>query len=496
MKLQPSFEEFVKLSKKGNLIPVSFEFPADLETPVSVFLKLGRGKRNAFLLESVELGERLGRYSFLGFDPDAVLKLDRGQYYLEKNGRVHQLRTRHTLLELIQEIMKSYRLVKDPGLPGFVGGFIGYIGYELVQQFEDVRLKIKPGLPVPDSVLFFARNLIVFDHLKHHAKVIHLAHVNGSPARVYRRAQAALAGIEKKLRRPIREGQGLPAQTMLAKQASKLKSNMTRAHFEEIVRRAKKHIRAGDIVQAVLSQRFDAGKIRDDFELYRNLRCLNPSPYMFYLKYNRMSLVGSSPELLSKKTGNVIEVKPIAGTRPRGENQKEDLTYESALKASIKEMAEHLMLVDLGRNDLGRVAEEQSVQVENFAHVERFSHVMHLVSDIKAKLKKGKTCFDVLSSTFPAGTVSGAPKIRAIQIIDDLEPTKRGPYAGSLGYFSLNGDMDMCITIRTIVVCNGRAYIQAGAGIVNDSVPAKEYEETVNKAKALLQTVEKSRVGI
>lgn len=492
MNIKPSLQEFVRLSKKGNLIPVSFEFPADLETPVSVFLKLGRQKENSFLLESVELGERLGRYSFLGFDPDAVLKSEKGQYSLTKQGKTQNLRSNHSLLELIEGIMRCYNLVGGSDLPNFVGGFVGYIGYELVQQFEDVKLKAKPGLSVPDAVLFFARNIVVFDHLKHHAKVVHLAHVNKKPELVYKEAKQTLTEIESKLKASIKIGQELPPEK-INNQSLNLKSNMTRSKFEGMVRKAKSYIRAGDIVQVVLSQRFDAGKIEDDFQLYRNLRSLNPSPYMFYFKHGKFSLVGSSPEMLTRKTGTTIEVKPIAGTRPRGKNTKEDLAYESALKASTKEMAEHLMLVDLGRNDLGRVAEEKSVRVADFAHVERYSHVMHLVSDIKAKIKKGKTAFDVLKATFPAGTLSGAPKIRAMQIIDELEPTKRGPYAGSVGYFSLNGDMDMCITIRTIVTTNGHAYIQAGAGIVNDSVPAKEYEETVNKAKALLQTVEKCR---
>jgi anthranilate synthase component 1 len=317
-----------------------------------------------------------------------------------------------------------------------------------------------------------------------------LALVSGSQRAAYRRAVHELNQMELRLERPVLKRHGL----MNRKDRQiQLRSNMTRGEFESIIRRAKKYIRAGDCIQVVLSQRFDLGRIADDFRLYRALRSVNPSPYMFYFRHNDLSLVGSSPEMLAKKTGSVAEVRPIAGTRPRGANEKQDLAYETELRSSKKEMAEHLMLVDLGRNDLGRVSQPRTVRVNDFARIERYSHVMHLVSEVKAVLKKGKNAFDLLRASFPAGTVTGAPKIRAIQIINELEQERRGPYAGSLGYFSLTGDMDMCITIRTIIIYQNRAYVQAGAGIVNDSIPKNEYAETINKAKALLRAVERSR---
>ncbi len=485
----PDYSEFRKHLKRGNMIPVSMELPADLETPVSVFLKLAQKKQSAFLLESVELEEKLGRFSLIGMDPDATLEY-KNDTCIFSNTSSRNRKQKVKLLDAIQTTLKHYQFIPDPSLPPLVGGLVGYIGYELVQQFEDVKFKNKKGLAVPDAVLFFPTNLVVFDHIKHQLKLIHLAIVRGSPERAYRKALCELRAMQTKLNQTIRNN------TQVKKYQNKpaeLKSNVGQKQFEHIVQKAKQHIRAGDCIQIVLSQRFSLGYVVDDFKLYRALRSLNPSPYMFYFHHRNFSLVGSSPEMLAKKTGRSAEVRPIAGTRPRGETEKEDLAYEIALRASRKEMAEHLMLVDLGRNDLGRVCDPKSVKVNNFARIERYSHVMHLVSDIVATLKQGKNAFDLLRASFPAGTVTGAPKIRAMQIIDELENEKRGPYAGSLGYFSLTGDMDMCITIRTIVIYQKQAYVQAGAGIVNDSVPHREYQETINKAKALLQAVRKSR---
>ncbi len=488
MTIQPNYSDFQKRSKQGNVIPVFLELSADLETPVSLFLKLARKKQHAFLLESVELEEKLGRFSLIGMDPDAILEYRNNFCILSQKDRKPE-KQKKALLDVVQSVLKRYRFVPDLSLPPLVGGLVGYIGYELVQQFEDVKFKPKPGLPVPDSVLFFPTNLIVFDHIKHQLKLVHLAIANRSPKQAYQKAWKELKRMERELNRPVRNGSltnRCPNRTI------ELKSNIGQKHFKHIVRKAKEHIRAGDCIQVVLSQRFGLGHVPDDFKLYRALRSLNPSPYMFYFRHQDLALVGSSPEMLAKKTGHIAEIRPIAGTRPRGETEKEDLAYEAALRASRKEMAEHLMLVDLGRNDLGRVCDPKSVKVDNFARVERYSHVMHLVSDIEATLKHGKNAFDLLRASFPAGTVTGAPKIRAMQIIDELENEKRGPYAGSLGYFSLTGDMDMCITIRTIIVHQKQAYVQAGAGIVNDSIPHKEFQETIDKAKALLQAVRKS----
>src|SRR3990167_2887637 len=348
MKITPSYPEFLKLCKKGNTIPVSFEFPADLETPVSVFLKIASKKENAFLLESVELGERLGRFSFIGTDPDAILEYSRGSCHLIKKGRRKTFKDQKDPLHIIERIMECYRYVPDQTLPKFTGGFVGYIGYELVSQFEDIKLKTKPGLNFPDAVLFFARNLIAFDHIKHHLKIIHLAHVDRKPERIYQNAIMQLKKIESQLKRPLPLKSGLLNVEQSGSNTT-FRSNITRRQFEGMVKKAKEYIRAGDIIQTVLSQRFDLGLVNNEFEVYRRLRSLNPSPYMFYFKYGKKTLVGSSPEVLTRKTKNIAEVKPIAGTRPRGDTEKEDLAYENALRSSPKELAEHLMLVDLGR---------------------------------------------------------------------------------------------------------------------------------------------------
>ena len=421
-------------------------------------------------------------------DPEMILE------YTGRSAMVRQRKTKKRMngdfLNLVQQLLKPYHLVRHPSLPPLVGGFVGYIGYELVQQFETIKLKKKKGLPVPDAVLFFPVNLVVFDHIKHQVKLIHLATIKGSVKHAYVSAVAEIKKMLSRLNRSVHDHKVLSSENIGRKlHRQTLRSNVARSRFESMVRKSKEYIRAGDCIQVVISQRFDLGVVSNDFELYRALRSLNPSPYMFYFKNRKMTLVGSSPEMLTKKMGTTAEVCPIAGTRPRGTTNAEDIAFENALRSSPKEMAEHLMLVDLGRNDLGRVCEPATVRVNDFARIERYSHVMHLVSDVQAVLKKGRTAFDLLRATFPAGTVTGAPKIRAMQIIDELEPERRGPYAGALGYFGISGDMDMCITIRTMIVFNNHASVQAGAGIVNDSIPKNEYRETVNKAKALLQAV-------
>ncbi|MCM8775309.1 MAG: anthranilate synthase component I [Candidatus Omnitrophica bacterium] len=486
--IQPNFETFRKLVKKGNLIAIMKSIPADLETPVSSFLKLAQRTPYAFLLESAEQEERIGRYSFIGLEPEAI--------YTTANDKVH-IKTRHRttlskqgvhLVDCIEKHLSEFKLANPGSLPSFCGGFVGYLGYENVQDFESVKLRAKQGPDIPKGIFFLTQDLLIFDHYRKTLSIVALVKIDrkGSLESLYHRAIKKITRYERSLRRPlqyVRTPRGI-------KSPLKVKSNMSRQDFQAKVKKIQQYIRAGDCIQVVLSQRFTLPEVREDFQIYRALRSINPSPYMFYFRAKQLRLIGSSPELLVKKTGRLAEVRPIAGTRPRGDSLVEDSAYEDSLKRSSKEMAEHLMLVDLGRNDLGRVSEFDSVRVKNFARVERYSHVMHLVSDVVGRLRPGKTAFDLLKATFPAGTVTGAPKIRAMQIIDELEPETRGPYAGCVGYFSFNHDMDMCITIRTLVVAGRKIYIQAGAGIVKDSNPNREYQETVNKASALMRAVQ------
>ena len=487
--IQPSFPEFKKLAKKGNLVALRQDLPSDLETPVSAFLKLAHKEACTFLLESAEQEERIGRYSFLGFDPEMILTLRDQDVYLEKSKRTVLLQRDGDLLEILKKYLQGLRLSNPEGLPNFAGGFVGFLGYENVRSFEQVELRVKRSLDVEEGVFFLAKNFILFDHFKKNLSLISLCELKDRKKATLKKSYAHgrqwIKETSKRLERSLpKKKPGRHSQSGEFCEAS-----MTRREFEKGVGRIKEYIRAGDCIQVVFSQRFFLGRVRNDFEIYRSLRSINPSPYMFYFRYKNLRLIGSSPELLVKKNGNTAEVCPIAGTRKRGASPAEDSRLEENLRRSVKENAEHLMLVDLGRNDLGRVCRFNSISVSDFARVDRYSHVMHLVSSVKGKLKSGKDAFDLLRATFPAGTVTGAPKIRAMQIIDELEKEKRGPYAGSLGYYSLNGDMDMCITIRTIVVHNGKAYVQAGAGVVYDSKPKQEYEETMNKAKALFQAV-------
>lgn len=487
--IAPTFEEFKRLAKKGNLIALSQTIPADLETPVSAFLKLASNAPHAFLLESAEQGEKLGRYSFLGLKPKAILICKAGKIAVSPKKKFPAVKPPLDLLDGIKKILRCYTLANPERFTsGFCGGFVGYLSYENVERFENIRLRAKPGLPIPEAIFFLTEELLIFDHLRKTLSIIVLAEIsNSNLKRLYKNAAAAAARLTAKLRRPLHRA---PLSKTKNKNL-KPESNMTAAHFKQKVNRIQEYIKAGDCIQVVFSQRLALPAVKNDFQIYRALRSVNPSPYMFYFRSGKYRLIGSSPELLVKKTGRRAEIRPIAGTRPRGQTPFEDSIQEENLKKSKKEMAEHLMLVDLGRNDLGRVCQFNSIRIQNFARVERYSHVMHLVSDIVGKLKNGADAFALLKAAFPAGTVSGAPKVRAMQIIDELEPDKRGPYAGSLGYFSFNQDMDMCITIRTIFTDGDHLYLQAGAGIVKDSSPEKEYQETVNKAKALIQAIEK-----
>lgn len=491
--ISPTFRQFKKLAKKGNVIAICSEIRSDLETPVSAFLSLARKEPCAFLLESAEQEEKIGRYSFLGFAPSLVVTSRDNDVFIKAKGRNTKLIKEGEILAVLRGILENLRLANPEGLPNFAGGFVGFLGYENVKLFEQVRLREKNGLAFDDAVFFLVKDLVLFDHFRKTLSIISLREVGNRRESVLRKEYSnGLANIRKiqaKLRKEFHRRKAYPEEEFKIH----LASNFSPRQFEKRVERIKEYIRAGDCIQVVFSQRFSTLWKGDDFEIYRSLRSINPSPYMFYFRHGSLRLIGSSPELLVKKSGREAEVRPIAGTRPRGITAVDDQKLEENLRRSVKEMAEHLMLVDLGRNDLGRVCEFKSVQVKDFARVERYSHVMHLVSDVVGRLKRNRDAFDLLKATFPAGTVTGAPKIRAMEIIDELEPEKRGPYAGCLGYFSFNGDMDMCITIRTIMILGKELYIQAGAGIVHDSKPRKEFEETLNKAKALFQALKREQ---
>ncbi len=499
---QPSFKEFLRLARRGNLIPVYREILADFETPLSAYLKL-EGRGPAYLLESVEQGERLGRYSFLGAGPGLVVESKGTRIRLRQaSGRSRVFRTGADPLTELEKLLKPYRSVRVPGLPRFSGGFVGFAGYELVRFLEPVGRAKKDPFGLPDSVWLLSDTLVVFDHLEHRMKVVANALIppGGSNSLEKRARQAYLKAVGRveemirHLQRPAPSSR--PAKARRKRGALSVQSNMTRQQFLAAVHQAKRAIGQGEAIQIVLSQRFQVPVTCPPFQIYRALRSLNPSPYMFYLNLGNFSLVGSSPEILVRCEDRRVETRPIAGTRRRGKSPAADQQIEEALKRDPKERAEHLMLADLGRNDLGRVCEYGSIKVSDWMSVERYSHVMHLVSDVVGRLRRGKTAFDVFRAAFPAGTVTGAPKVRAMQIINDLEPDARGPYAGAVGYFGFTGNLDTCITIRTILVKGRRAYVQAGAGIVADSLPRREYQETRNKAAGMLEAIRLAQQGL
>ena len=489
----PSFEEFAKLSRKHNIIPVYKEILADCETPVSTFSKLALDKDYSYLLESVEGSERWGRYSFISWAPKLIFRC-KGRNYTITRGRSVEKGTADNPLSQLRKLMSVYKPADVKGLPRFWGGAVGYIGYEMIHNFEDIE-RINPKLEqMDDAVLLFTDIIIIFDHFTHKTKIVScvdLSESKGSSTKAYNAACKKIDAIIRELRNK----RGLEISNFLDFSAAKkepgaIKSNLTKQEYTDIVRKSKEYIRAGDIIQTVLSQRFEK-KLPGvhPFSIYRVLRTVNPSPYMYYQNFKDFQLVGSSPEILVRKEGTLAEVRPIAGTKPRGKTDVEEKKYEKALLSSPKEKAEHIMLVDLGRNDLGRVCEHNSIRIPELMVIEKYSHVIHLVSFITGKLKKGMDAFDLFEACFPAGTVSGAPKIRAMQIIAELEKTPRETYAGSVGYFSYSGNMDMAITIRTILFKDKTAYVQAGAGIVADSNPEKEYTETLNKAGALFSAI-------
>jgi anthranilate synthase component 1 len=490
MEYVPSRDEFARLSRKGNLIPVFGEITADLETPVSAFMKIDRGDYS-FLLESVEGGEKIARYSFLGSGPSLVFRSKDGKVELTEDGNIKRFTAQSDPLGEMKKILKRYSFVHTPGLPRFCGGLVGFMGYDMVRFFEDLPVKNADDLKVPDSVFMLTDTILIFDHVKHKIKVVSNAYVSGDPSRAYDSAVRKINSIVKMLNAPLSVKHRKPASGKIG-----IESNFSKGEFVSIVKKAKSYIRSGDIIQVVPSQRFSTDITCPGIDLYRSLRMINPSPYMYYLKMKDLSLVGASPELMVRCEDDVVKLRPIAGTRPRGKTDKEERRLEKNLLSSVKERAEHIMLVDLGRNDIGRVCKYGTVKVSELMTVEKYSHVMHIVSECTGKLRPDKDMFDVIRATFPAGTVSGAPKVRAMEIIEELENTRRGAYAGLVGYFSFSGNTDTCINIRTIVVKGGKAYVQAGGGIVADSDPCKEYQETVNKAKATIKAIEAAEKGI
>jgi len=493
--LTPSLEEFKAALEANRFVPLRRRIPADLETPVSAFLKLRtnlpEGKRARFLLESVEQGIQVGRYSFIGVSPSATVSMTRGKVKVERDSETETFDAGDDPLSCVRREIERTPQISDYELPGPFAGAVGYLSYDVARYFEKLPAPAASGLDLPDFCFLVPRSLVVFDHVRSEIEIVVLP-PQGSAGASYAAAQAEIDTLLGALAAPLQlsgngDGQLSGAQP---------ESNMTRPEFEKIVGTAREHILAGDAFQIVLSQRFGGHTTTKPFQIYRALRILNPSPYMFFIDFDGFELIGSSPEVLVRLDKRKATLAPIAGTRPRGATSAEDEQLATELLADEKERAEHVMLVDLGRNDLGRVCETGTVEVESLMHVERYSHVMHIVSTVSGTLREGLDGFDLLRASFPAGTVSGAPKIRAMEIISDLESDHRGPYAGAVGYFGHNGDLDMCITIRTIVMVDDRYYVQAGAGIVADSDPGREYEETLNKARALMKAVTIAEEGL
>ncbi len=484
----PSRETVHRLFEQGDLVPVYRTLLADLETPVSVYLKLAQMGTTSFLLESVEGGEHIGRYSFLGVNPKGVITVKDNQVTRTLHGvtTTRLLAPGQDPLHAVKQEFARVKPVQLDVLPRFVGGAVGYLSYDVVRYFERVPDTARKDLDVPDAAFLLPDTLVIFDHAKHQLIVLANAHNTGDPDVAYDDAIQRINQLVDALSQPLPH---VPeADHPLDEE---LQSNMPRERYEQMVRDGKEYIAAGDAFQIVLSQRFSRKTSAPPLAIYRALRMLNPSPYMFFFRFGEeFNLIGASPEMMVRLEDGVATVRPIAGTRKRGANEQEDQELETDLLADPKERAEHVMLVDLGRNDLGRVCDYGTVKVERMMYIERYSHVMHIVSEVNGQLRKGMDAFDLLRATFPAGTLSGAPKIRAMEIIEELEGTRRATYGGAVGYFSFDGSMDTCITIRSVLLQGDTAYIQAGAGIVADSDPSKEYEECVNKARAVAVAIQ------
>jgi anthranilate synthase component 1 len=483
------FEEFRELAQRGTFVPVYKEIVADLLTPVSAFLKIAEHSDYAFLLESVEGGEQVGRYSFLGKDPFLVLRSRSGKTIVDRAGETSE--SDRGLVPELRELMAGFHSPFVPGLPRFTGGAVGYLGYDAAAWFEPVELQASADVEDEAGFMLFD-TVLAFDHVRHRILIIANARITGDEdlEALYQFARAKIDFVERELDRALSRPAAVNGHPIT------IGSNVTREEFESMVRTAKEYIAAGDIYQVVLSQRFETPFTTDPFMAYRALRHVNPSPYMYFIRMGGRSIVGSSPEMLVRVEGHAIQTHPIAGTRPRGRTEEEDQRLAEELKRNEKERAEHVMLVDLGRNDLGRVSAYGTVKVPTYMTLERYSHVMHLVSIVEGRLSDDRDRLDALVACFPAGTVSGAPKVRAMEIIAELENRRRGVYAGAVGYLDFAGNLDFCITIRTVVIEGGMAYVQAGAGIVADSNPAAEYEETRDKARAVIQALELAQKGL
>ena len=494
----PNFNDFLELAAKGNTIPVYRELLADALTPVMVYQRLaepvdGEPAANAFLLESVVGGERIARYSFIAANPDATFTARRDRITIRRGEGEETITSSDPLAELAT-MLEGHTPVHLPNLPRFTGGVVGYAAYDMVRYYEDFGPGPDDDRNLPDMSFGLYRTMVIFDHVSKTVKVVANAHVQGDAGAAYSRAQKA---VESTIAR-IRQGDSRNAAeiNLVGLPQKPFSSNFTREKYMAAVEACKEYIRAGDIFQVVPSQRLMVETDAKAFDIYRALRVVNPSPFMFLLNTPEVTLVGASPEILCRVEDGVVTNRPLAGTRKRGKTEEEDRALEAELLADPKERAEHIMLVDLARNDVGIVAEPKTIELSDVMTVERYSHVMHIVSDVKGKLAEGKTAFDALRAALPVGTVSGAPKIRAMEIIDEFEPTRRGPYAGAVGYVDFSGNMDTCIALRTMVIADGKAYIQAGAGIVADSVPETEYEETISKARALLRAIEVAEAGL
>jgi anthranilate synthase component 1 len=489
--LQPDFKQFSRLAREATLVPVVKSVSADLLTPVSALLAIADKEPHAFLLESIERGEQIGRYTFLGARPYMRVRAQNGIVTVERGRKRETLR--ENVFHVVKKLLREHRPATVPGLPPFTAGAVGYFAYDVVRQLENIGDHAKDDLHLPDAELMFFDRLLAFDHLRHQIHIVAAADVSReSPHLAYDRAVLDIQSLERKLARGLSAAVWRKS-TKAVTGKLEVRSLTRRAQFLRSIERCKEYIAAGDIFQVVLSQRLDFTPGVAPFDLYRALRQVNPSPYLYFLRSGDTHILGSSPEMLVRVTGHKLEYRPIAGTHPRGHDEADDLRLEQKMRNDEKERAEHVMLVDLGRNDLGRVSEYGSVKVKDLMYVERYSHVMHLVSALEGTLRKDLDALDAFAACFPAGTLSGAPKVRAMQIIEELEPTRRGIYGGSVLYADFAGNLDSCIGIRTMLMQGKKAYLQAGAGIVADSDPASEFQESMNKAQALLRAVEMAR---
>jgi len=498
----PNYDEFQRLAAQGNTIPVYRQLMSDALTPVTAYRRIAGVSdsdcaSSSFLLESIVGGERIARYSFVGSDPEVTFTAYRDDITIKRDGSEDLKLESHDPLGELHKLISEYRAVRMPGLPRFTGGLAGYAGYDMVRYYEDFGQGPVDDRGLPDLSFGLYRTMVIFDHVSKTIKVVANAHIGDDPRGAY---DSACQSIEQTIERLCDDENGHPVDEVNLDNLPEkpFESNFTREAFCEMVDACKEYIRAGDIFQVVGSQRLAVETSASSFDIYRALRVVNPSPFMFMFDSPEVTLVGASPEILCRVEDGIVTNRPLAGTRRRGETEEEDTALEAELLADPKELSEHIMLVDLARNDVGMVAEPGTIALaeSELMAVERYSHVMHISSDVKGKLAEGMTAFDALRAALPVGTVSGAPKIRAMEIIDEFEPTRRGPYAGAVGYVDFCGNMDTCIALRTMVICGEKVYLQAGAGFVADSVPQTEYEETINKARALLKAIEVAEAGL